>query len=292
MPQIRCKELRDYEWLYNQYVQQEKSQIMIANMLSVSGTQVYRAMKDLGIPVRSLSDAGKIRCKDVISYIPKLNDSKWLEEQYIKYKKTPEQLALELDCTFETILIALKKHGIPIRSRSVKGNILRSDAIKELRDFDWLYDQYITKHLSISKIADSLKCSGHTVITYLKRWRIRRRKILYVDKEQRKKTKDQGYIVVFRPEHPNATSSGWILEHRLIVSDILDRELTKSEVVHHLNLKPDDNREDNFLVFSSNKLHMEFHENPPDWMPRCECCGHPQPEKLERRPDDVPLYYG
>jgi len=292
MPQKTHAKLQDKEWLHNQYIVEMKSQIMIAAMLGVSTTQVARAMKKHKILVRSFSDAQSIRYKDIFSDIPQLNDKKWIETEYIYNNRSPEEIAEELNCSFETVLKILRKHKIPIRSRSVKMNKLRTDAILELRNFDWLKEQYIDKHRNIADIALELGCSGHTVITYLKRWRIRRREILYLDKSDRKKKNGNGYIIVFRPEHPNANSSGWILEHRLIASDILGRALTKSEVVHHLNLKSDDNREDNFLVFSTNALHTAFHENPPEWMPRCKCCGHPQPEKLERRPDDVPLYYG
>jgi len=292
MPQKRHPKLRDKDWLYDQYVVKCRSQEEIADMLGVSNGQVSRSMKTMGIPARSFSEAETLRWQDIVSVIPSLNDYTWLEEHYINKNEEPEQIAVDLDCTFETVLRAIRKYRIPIRSRSVKGSKLRKNTVIQLRDFDWLKEQYINKHRDVADIAIELGCSGHTVITYLKRWRIRRRESLYLSKEDRRKKNGNGYIIVFKPEHPNANSSGWIQEHRLIVSEILGRSLTKEEVVHHLNLKQEDNRPENLLIFSNQAKHKSFHENPPDWIPKCACCNHILHRSIERRPDDVSIYFG
>lgn len=56
---------------------------------------------------------------------------------------------------------------------------------------------------------------------------------------------DKGYIMVYEPEHPNKSFSGWQYEHRLVVEQALGRYLRSDEHVHHINGVKDDNRIEN-----------------------------------------------
>jgi hypothetical protein len=60
-----------------------------------------------------------------------------------------------------------------------------------------------------------------------------------------RRSRPGSYRGVYAPQHPNATRRGYILEHRLIMSEILGRPLRGSESVHHKNLRKDDNRPSN-----------------------------------------------
>jgi len=71
----------------------------------------------------------------------------------------------------------------------------------------------------------------------------------------------QGYINIFKPDHPCATKKGYVLEHRLVMEDMIGRHLTSKEVVHHINGVKDDNRETNLWLFKNNKEHMRFHRD-------------------------------
>lgn len=60
--------------------------------------------------------------------------------------------------------------------------------------------------------------------------------------------KVHGYVYVYRPEHPDARTDslrGFIVEHRVVMEEKLGRRLAKSETVHHINGKTDDNHPDN-----------------------------------------------
>jgi hypothetical protein len=54
-----------------------------------------------------------------------------------------------------------------------------------------------------------------------------------------------GYKAYQLPDHPAATKAGYVLEHRMIVSDHLGRPLLSTETVHHRNGDRLDNRLEN-----------------------------------------------
>ena len=58
-----------------------------------------------------------------------------------------------------------------------------------------------------------------------------------------------GYIIVLKPEHPHAKKR-YVLEHRLIVENMLKRYLQPWEQVHHRNGTKDDNRPENLELWS------------------------------------------
>lgn len=61
-------------------------------------------------------------------------------------------------------------------------------------------------------------------------------------------------------QHPMADRSGYVLEHRMVMSNHLGRPLGTDEHVHHINHDPGDNRIENLRVFQGNGAHRRCHQ--------------------------------
>lgn len=68
-----------------------------------------------------------------------------------------------------------------------------------------------------------------------------------------------GYFYILKPDHPNANKDGAIFEHRLVMELQIGRLLGPSEVVHHINGDPSDNRIENLHLFATQAEHKLHH---------------------------------
>lgn len=59
----------------------------------------------------------------------------------------------------------------------------------------------------------------------------------------------QGYIRLYKPEHPNADERGRVMEHTYVMSEVIGRPLLPNESVHHKNGVRSDNRPDNLELW-------------------------------------------
>ena len=121
-----------------------------------------------------------------------------------------------------------------------------------------LYELYITKNLSIRKIAAMLGCCSFTISSRLKGFGIHKESVVFNQQKihlgdsnsrwrgGRRKRRD--YVAVKAPGHPYADGQNYVLEHRLVVEKVIGRYLRPFEKVHHKNGIKDDNRPENLQV--------------------------------------------
>jgi hypothetical protein len=79
------------------------------------------------------------------------------------------------------------------------------------------------------------------------------------------KSMRNGYVTVYMPDHPSASTSGQVLEHRLVMEQVLGRPLEPDELVHHINEDKTDNRPENLQVVTAGE-HLYIHghiKSPP-----------------------------
>lgn len=66
-----------------------------------------------------------------------------------------------------------------------------------------------------------------------------------------------GYILIWKPDHPQATKAGYVREHRLVMEEKLGRYLTRAEVVDHIDRDTGNNDPANLRLFPNNAAHLK-----------------------------------
>lgn len=283
-------ELYDAKWLTERYEKRQMTLEEIGKELGTSGAVVYRSLIRCGIQLRTPAQSRLLRGTASRRRFFQLDDKVWLTARYITDGMTTEEIGASIGCSHGPVLKALKKLGIPLRQAGlIRSGKSRTDRIDRLYDPVWLREQYIDKKRSPTEIAIELNCAETSVASALSDFNIRRSNQVRRG-ESRKDSNKNGYIRVWMPEHHRAIR-GYAMRHNIIAEQTLGRELLPNEIVHHINEKRNDDRADNYIIMPNHTAHVRFHNNPPAWIPRCECCGRPRPELITARPKDVPLVF-
>lgn len=83
----------------------------------------------------------------------------------------------------------------------------------------------------------------------------------------------EGYILIWKPDHPFHNNDNYVREHRLVYEQFLGRYLTKEEEIHHINGKKDDNRIENLQKYSKSE-HTTLHQKKD--LSKRTCSGCPK----------------
>ncbi len=78
---------------------------------------------------------------------------------------------------------------------------------------------------------------------------------------------DQGYVLLYLPDHPRARKGGYVAEHRYVWEQTNGRALERNEAVHHINGVKDDNRPENLVALTHGQhssLHGPLRYHNPD----------------------------
>lgn len=81
-----------------------------------------------------------------------------------------------------------------------------------------------------------------------------------------KVNKGDGYVGIWKPDHPRADNQNYVYEHTLVMEEKIGRLPKKDEKVHHINCNKKDNRPEN-LYLCSNKKHRELHTSIEKMIP-------------------------
>jgi DNA-binding CsgD family transcriptional regulator len=138
------------EWLREQYVEQGKNTLEIADMADCSGKTVRVYIHKHGIETRK----GGPHTSD------KVKREEWLREQYVERGKTSPEISDMVDCSHTTVLTHLNKHDIETRTGGPHTS-------HKLRREDWLREQYVEQRKSTYEIADMVDCSQQCVLRHL-----------------------------------------------------------------------------------------------------------------------------
>lgn len=108
--------LRNEWWLYQEYWEESRNARQIAEMVGCTSSTVLRSLRRLGIKVKTLSEMRKGVPKG--SRFPELKQRDWLYQKYWIEELSTYKIANILNCFSSTVVHALKREGMALRTYS------------------------------------------------------------------------------------------------------------------------------------------------------------------------------
>jgi len=78
-------------------------------------------------------------------------------------------------------------------------------------------------------------------------------------------------------DHPRRDRDGYVLEHILVMENMIGRLLDRQEVVHHINKDKSDNSPENLMLFPNHATHLRYERDligRKTTLVRCDTCGN------------------
>lgn len=165
------------------------------------------------------------------------------EELEEVYRETQSMLktAKHFGVSKKLIMNYMNKYGLERRPWKISDH---ADTIKRMAEQHW----------TAQEIADSVGYFAETVRRYARENGI----TIYDPYHPGFITTDSGYIMLRRPDHPNADSKGYVREHILVMEEHLGRYLTGDEVVHHIDRDKSNNDLCNLQLMTRSE-HSRYH---------------------------------
>lgn len=188
-----------------------------------------------------------------------------LEEIYSRQNMTLKKMCEIVGCKSDiTMAKILKKNGIDT-NRNQKIAYKKRGGRTDQEFKEYLITEYSEKMRSMTSIAKELGISWVIVSRYLDKYEIPKRTKSEQQNGERSSNwkggrhiKDNGYIEIYCPSHPNASKRKCVYEHQLVAEQKLGRYLKKDEVVHHIDMNKTNNSPQNLVVLT-NGNHIKLH---------------------------------
>lgn len=148
---------KDENWLYEQYIVEERSMPDIAKDFDVNSGAIGYWLKKHDIETRSKSVARSN------GDVKKLHDAEWLKEQYVDKEKTLPQIAEICNVSSSTVRSWMNNHGLETR----KSTRELSRDYEKLKDESDLRNLYVSKGYTINEIAEEYGISYKVIRTWL-----------------------------------------------------------------------------------------------------------------------------
>jgi DNA-binding CsgD family transcriptional regulator len=152
------QQLKNVQWLREQYWEKERTTAEIAEKLGLSGTTVRKYMRRYDIERRGMSEAR------TDGNAERLQNEQWLREQYCDEERTSYDIAAELGVSDTTVREQMEEYGIDRRDVSVEG-----------LDEERLREQYYNKGLTGYEIAEKLGVTPPAVYNRMEAYGMERR---------------------------------------------------------------------------------------------------------------------
>ena len=231
----------------------------------VSRSVIYRALRERGIkPSAVVVRLGKAHQKSRLNF----SEMKVVAERY-ESGEAASKIARDMGVDRMTVVAAVRKSGVAVKPRGqapLKVTPEMQEAIQRLWD-----EGHTQTH-----IAKIIGLNQGTVSAWLRSGRVPvksrtfKKSRFHYQKEGGRILSQEGYVLLhihFAPTeyHSLANIRGYILEHRLVMSQVLGRPLTSTETVHHI----DGNKQNN----AAENLQLRHGKHGKGVILRCACCG-------------------